>query len=171
MLRTSKLVPLLIIFILLAACGGNQTTEPYVFKFEETESPTSIPELDESPPPATKTSPVAEQIPEIDSSIDEVISGLEGLLIDEFFDASFTQLLLREPELLTELNLSAQFGLRNDQLNDISDAYLKETQRLEAAILSQLLTYDRQTLTPEEQLSYDIYLWTLEDMVQGHKYM
>jgi len=171
MLRTSKLVPLLIIFILLAACGGNQTTEPYVFKFEETESPTSIPELDESPPPATKTSPVAEQILEIDSSIDEVISGLEGLPIDEFFDASFTQLLLREPELLTELNLSAQFGMQNDQLNDISDAYLKETQRLEAAILSQLLTYDRQTLTPEEQLSYDIYLWTLEDMVQGHKFM
>jgi uncharacterized protein (DUF885 family) len=175
MLLTSRpvkfIVPLLIIFFLLTACGGNQTPEPYVFKFEETETPTSQPVQSEDPPPPTNTPLVPEGVPETVSSIDEVIASLEGLPIDEFFEASHSQLLLRKPELLTELNLSAQFGLRNDQLNNISDAYLRETQHLEAAILSQLLTYDRQNLTPEQQLSYDIYLWTLEDLVQGHQFM
>ena len=171
MLRTSKLVPLLIIFILLAACGGSQTPEPYVFKFEETEAPTSQPTRVKSTASPTDKPAEPEKVPGTDSSIEDVIAGLEGLPIDEFFDASYAQLLLREPELLTELNLSAEFGLHNDQLNNLSDAYLQDTQRLEAAILSQLLTYDRQTLTPEEQLSYDIYLWTLEDMVQGHEFM
>ena len=172
MSHTSKLlrfiVPLLIVFTLLSACGGNQTPEPYVFKFEETETPTSPPVKVFTP---TKPPPLTEATSEPDSSIDEIITGLEGLPIDEFFDASFTQLLLREPELLTELNMSAQFGLRNDQLNNISDAYLRDTQRLEAAILEQLRAYDRQNLSPEDQLSYDIYLWTLEDMVQGHEFM
>ena len=174
MMFTSKLsrhiVPLLFICFLVAACGGSQTPEPYVFKFEETETPTTQPALLEIAPPPTEALPVSEPITKKGSSMDEIIADLEGLPIDQFFDASFTQLLLREPELLTELNLSAQFGLRNDQLNDLSDAYLRETQRLEAAILSQLLTYDRQSLTPEQQMSYDIYLWTLEDMVQGHEF-
>lgn len=175
MLFTSKLakniVPLLIIFILLAACGGNQTAEPYVFKFEETEAPTTQVILTESSPAPTEEQAPPELAPATYSSIDEIIANLEGIPIEEFFDASFTQLLLRNPELLTELNLSAQFGLRNDQLNNLSDAYLRDTQRLEAAILAQLLTYDRQSLTPDQQLSYDIYLYTLEDKVQGHEFM
>ena len=45
MRHLSKLAPLLIVFILLAACGGNQTPEPYIFKFEETDSPTTQPDL------------------------------------------------------------------------------------------------------------------------------
>ena len=137
MLFTSKLakniVPLLIIFILLAACGGNQTAEPYVFKFEETEAPTAQVIVTESVPTPTEEQALPEPAPVTDSSIDEIISNLEGIPIEEFFDASYTQLLLRNPELLTELNLSAQFGLRNDQLNNLSDAYLRDTQRLEAA--------------------------------------
>jgi len=175
MSHTSKLakliVPLLIIFILLAACGGNQTAEPYVFKFEETEAPTAQVILTENVPSPTEEQRLPEPAPVTDSSINETIANLEGIPIEDFFDASFTQLLLRSPELLTELNLSAQFGLRNDQLNDLSDAYLRDTQRLEAAILAQLLTYDRQSLTPDQQLSYDIYLYTLEDKVQGHEFM
>ena len=135
MMFTSKLfrhvVPLLFICFLLAACGGSQTPEPYIFKFEETETPTAQPVLSESVSPPTEATTIPEPITETSSSMDEIIADLEGLPIDQFFDASFTQLLLREPELLTELNLSAQFGLRNDQLNNLSDAYLRETQRLQ----------------------------------------
>ena len=165
------LAPVLVLFFLLAACGGNKTPEPYVFKFEEPETPTPLPTPTEKTLPATKTPFVSQELITDTSSIDEAISSLEGLPIGEFFEASYSQLLLREPELLTELNLSAEFGLRNDQLNNLSDAYLRETQRLEAAIFSQLLTYDRQSLSPEDQLSYDIYRWMLEDMVQGHAFM
>ena len=175
MAQSSKLIkllaPVLVLFFLLAACGGNKTPEPYVFKFEEPETPTPLPTPTEKTLPATKTPFVSQELITDTSSLDEAISSLEDLPIGEFFEASYSQLLLREPELLTELNLSAEYGLRNDQLNNLSDAYLRETQRLEAAIFSQLLTYDRQSLSPEDQLSYDIYRWMLEDMVQGHAFM
>jgi uncharacterized protein (DUF885 family) len=175
MLQTTKvakyIVLTLITLILLTACGGTPTPEPYIFQFEDIETPTAVLVKTEDLPAATSTPSTPVEESDQESSIDEVIAELEGIPIEEFFDASYTQLLLRKPELLTELNLSAQFGLRNDQLNNISDAYLKDTQRLEAAILSQLLAYDRRSLTPDQQLSYDIYKWTLEDLVDGHAFM
>jgi len=105
------------------------------------------------------------------SSVDGIIADLEGLPIDEFFDESYKQLLLRYPERLTELGISEWFGLRNDQLNDISDKYVRETQQLEAAILDLLQTYDRSELLYEQQISYDVYEWYLDDLVRGHEFM
>lgn len=164
-------VSLLLILTFTAACGGSPTREPIVFEFAKTETAIAHPTIEEIEPTPTAVPPTPQPVLEPSSTIDGLIADLEGLPIDQFFDASYTQLLLRNPELLTELNLSAQFGLRNDQLNNLSDAYLRDTQRLESGILSLLLTYDRQSLTPEQQLSYDIYLWTLEDKVQGHEFM
>jgi len=106
-----------------------------------------------------------------ESLIDSVVADLEGLTIDEFFDESYKQLLLRYPERLTELGISEWFGLRNDQLNNLSDEYIRETQQLEAAILDLLRTYDRSTLTYEQQISYDVYEWFLNDLVRGHEFM
>ncbi len=106
-----------------------------------------------------------------ESLVDDIVANLEGLPIDEFFDESYKQLLLRYPERLTELGISEWFGLRNDQLNNLSDEYVRETQQLEAAILELLQTYDRSTLTPEQQISYDVYEWYLRDLVAGHEFM
>jgi uncharacterized protein (DUF885 family) len=107
----------------------------------------------------------------LETTIDSILADLEGLSIDQFFDASYKQLLLREPETLTYAHLSQEFGLRDDQVNNISDAYLRQTQDLEAAILELLRTYDREQLTPEQQLSYDIYEWDLDNRVRGHQFM
>jgi len=104
-------------------------------------------------------------------SVDDIVENLTGLSIDAFFDESYKQLLLRYPELLTALGISDWFGLRNDQLNNLSDEYVRETQQLEAALLELLREYDRSQLTKEQQISYDVYEWYLDDVVRGHEFM
>ncbi len=101
----------------------------------------------------------------------EILLRLENLPISEFFDQSFQYLLLRSPETLTELGLSANFGLRDHHLDDLSDAFRRETQALEAGILQMLQTYDRESLSAQEQISYDVYRWYLENQVRGHEFM
>jgi uncharacterized protein (DUF885 family) len=104
-------------------------------------------------------------------SINEVIAGLEGLPFDQFIDESSLQHLLRYPEAVTELGLADTLGLRNDKLNDLSDGYVRETQQLEVAILELLRGYDLSALTPEQQITYDVYEWYLDDLVRGHEFM
>jgi uncharacterized protein (DUF885 family) len=104
-------------------------------------------------------------------SVEDIIKDLKGLPIDEFFDKSFNQLLLRDPQGITQLGLSKVFGLRNDQLTNMSDTYIKETQALEAGILELLRGYDPSELTKEQQISYDVYEWYLDDLVRGHQFM
>lgn len=104
-------------------------------------------------------------------SIDGGIAELKGLEFDVFLEASYTQLLLRDPELVTELGVAEDLGVGNDRLTDISDAYVRETQQLEVATLDLLNQYDRAALTPEQQLSAEIYAWYLSDRVAGHEFM
>lgn len=104
-------------------------------------------------------------------SVDEIVAQLEGLDFDAFLEASYTQLLLRDPELVTELGLAEKLGVGNDRLTDISDDYVRETQQLEVAILDLLNQYDHVVLTPDQQLSAEIYGWYLNDRIEGHRFM
>ncbi len=104
-------------------------------------------------------------------SVPDVAAGLQGLDLDTFFEESYNRLLLRDPELVTIRGLGAKFGVGNDQLTDISDSYIRETHQLETAILDLLKTYDRTGMTPEQQLSVDVYAWYLDDRVRGHEFM
>lgn len=162
---------ILLICSLLTACSILDPTGESILEVTETSPAKISPTKTKSIPKPTVTPPVSVPAEDTQSSIEEVIADLQGLPIDQFFDESFKQLLLRDPELLTELNLSEQFGLRNDQLNNLSDAFVRDTQHLEAAILELLRSYDRETLTPDQQLSYDIYEWTLDDLIRGHEFM
>jgi uncharacterized protein (DUF885 family) len=105
------------------------------------------------------------------SSVDDIVAQLKGLPIDEFFEESYKQLQLRDPDTLFINGLADEYGIPNDQFTDMSDSYIRETQELESAILDLLQGYDRSTLSPEQQLSYDIYEWYLDDLVQGHEFM
>jgi uncharacterized protein (DUF885 family) len=118
---------------------------------------------------APTTPPAAPQEPT--TELPSVTEDLQGLDIDTFFEESYIRIGLRYPENITALGLSATFGIRDDRLNDMSDAFIRETQDLENAILALLETYDRDALTPEQQLSYDVYTWYLEDRVHGHEFM
>ena len=128
-------------------------------------------EVDESEAAAVTPDTAVAAIPAEYPAIAEIAAELEGLSIDEFFEATYRQLLLRTPELLTETGLSDAFGVGDDRLTPISDSYIRETQMLERVILDMLRAYDRAALTPEQQLSYDIYEYYLDDAVQGHQFM
>ena len=161
----------LVFSLIIAACGISGPTEQP--SPAETQAPqvTATQIIEENIDTPTSPPEVSSETAPPQSSITEIITSLEDLPIDQFFDESFKLLLLRSPETLTYAHLSEQFGVRDDQLNDLSDAYIRQTQQLEVAILDLLRTYDREQLTPDQQLSYDIYEWDLDNRIRGHQFM
>ena len=127
--------------------------------------------LDRAELPPKGYSPKKASVVEVGFDIPEILSGLEGLSIDDFFDASFKNLMLRNPEWVTTEGLDEAFGTSGDQLTNISDEYIRETQKLQSGILDLLRTYDREALTPEQQISYDVYEWYLEDLIRQREFM
>jgi len=98
-------------------------------------------------------------------------SRFEGLLLSEFFEESFRTLMLRSPEAVLTNGLTRIYGVSEARLNDISIDFQQETYLLMAEILEVLQSYDRATLAPDEQVSYDIYRWYLEDQLAGQAFM
>ncbi len=127
----------------------------------------------ESPPNESLSSPTGSSESATVEAPDspESIPALEGLSIDEFFDESFKMIMLRDPQWVTSEGLDEYFGSPGDQLTDMSDAYIRETQALQRTILEMLQTYDRAVLTPEQQISYDVYEWYLGDLIRQHEFM
>ena len=99
----------------------------------------------------TEVAPTATSTPEMACETVETQRLLaEGLPIDDFFDRSSELILLRRPQRITELGIEERFGLRNDRLDNLSDAYLHGTYDLKQAILERLQQFDRISLTPEQ---------------------
>ena len=103
-------------------------------------------------------------------AIEDVEAAFTELPFNEFLDASYEQLLRRSPETVTALGIGDQLGMGNGQLDNLSDAYLRQTRDLETKILETLETYDRHDLAPDEQISYDVYEWYLDRQVRGHEF-
>lgn len=153
--------------ILAAACTATPApvTPPATSLMPTTAAPS------QTVPPSTATPSPTAVTPAPQSAVAPILAQLSGLGIDQFFEESYRQWLLRDPESLTELGLATLYKAPNDQLTDISESYIRDTQALESGILELLQTYDRNKLTPEQQLSADIYTWMLEDRVRGHEFM
>jgi uncharacterized protein (DUF885 family) len=129
--------------------------------------PTSIPTI----PILTATlTPQATSTPGL-PGVEEIVDSLAGLPIAIFFEESYRQLLLRDPDVLFVKGLADKYTVPNDRFSDLSIAYQQDTARLETAIFELLHAYDYNTLSGDEQLSYDIYSWYLEDRLQGHQFM
>lgn len=86
--------------------------------------------------------------------------------IDEFFDSSWLELMLRDPEWVLAEGLGEEYGLQGAELTNISAEYQRETQSLIRSILDELQTYQRDTLSPEDQISYDVFEWYLQDLLR-----
>ena len=93
------------------------------------------------------------------------------LPIDQFFEESFRALTLRSPETILTYGLTKSFGITEARLDDISDAYRRQTYQMMEEILNTLEGYNRDTLKPEDQISYDVYQWYLEDQLSGQTFM
>ncbi len=94
------------------------------------------------------------------------------LRIDWFFERVFLVYVLDDPQLLTQLGLVEQFGLRghNAKLTDASEARARAlAQRIERD-LATLRSYRREDLTPQQQLSYDILEDFLAVQVEGERW-
>ena len=107
----------------------------------------------------------------VDGDIQDILDDLQGLPFDEFIDASYVQILLRSPEMVTSLGLSQSFGIRDDQLDNICYSFVDQTYELMAGIRQILLTYARDGLSYEQQISYDSYSWILAGWAVEHDYM
>ena len=170
-LKASLLVS--ICLIVLVGCGITEPTSSSPTKLPASEddltsSPTSEPSPEPSGIPPAET-PTAQPEPD-EPSIPEILSLLDGLSINDFFEESYRQLQLRDPDQLFLDGLADEYGLPNDRFTNLSDDYLRDTEQLEAGILDILRTYDRKTLSADERLSYDIYEWYLDDLVRGHQF-
>ena len=160
MIKQFRLCSVLVIFcILVGACGVQNTTtaQPAV----EIIPPSQAPQNTASAPVVIVAQP----------SLGELLVGLEGLEFDAFVEESYRRLLSRNPETVLVLGLSQAYGTPTDQLTNISDEYIHQTQSLESDALTLLQQYDRSILTAEQQLTYDIYSWYLDDRVKGHEFM
>ena len=96
--------------------------------------------------------------------------GIEGLAFREFLEQSYSLLAIRDPQALTSARIAESFGLGNNQLNDLSDGFIQETQALETAILQELRKFERESLSAAERVSYDSYEWYLDQQARGHEF-
>jgi uncharacterized protein (DUF885 family) len=154
--KTCKIIVMIVVLItLISGCELPKQTVTI---------PTPTIYLSHTPIPAQ---PTATKLP-LQS---DLATDLMGLDFDSFIEMSYQRLLSRDPELVLELGLSRVYKTPTDQLTDISDAYIRQTQALEADILDLLHTFDHSSLSTDQQLTYDIYSWYLSDRVEGHAFM
>ncbi len=119
---------------------------------------------------------VAEPLKNVDQfswsppTLAQVAAALEGLNFDQFVDTSYEQYLLRFPQVLTHYGMARQLGVRNDRLDDYSEKYLAETRAIESIIYQQLQMFDRDSLSADQQLSYDVCCWYWDDLVRNHEF-
>ena len=151
--------------VLMTGCDNGEPAPTAVTQTSPDSIATSMP-LHEPSVQIPEMEPTSRPLPD-QQIVNEVLISRENLPIDAFFEESFKQLGLREPDQMFMEDLGDAFGLPNDQFTNISDAYIRETQRLQSGILDLLHTYDLSELSTSEKRSFEAYEWFLEGAVQG----
>lgn len=93
---------------------------------------------------------------------------LTGLPINDFFEAGYNELLKINPEYIIELGLQEYFPT-DELLTDISPEAEAERAALQQELLDILHTYDYESLTPSEQISYQVMEWDMETSLQAYE--
>lgn len=110
-----------------------------------------------APPPAPPPPP--------QSASERLETELQGLTLDEYYDVAYAALISRTPETIVWQALTDVFPLAGATLNDLSDAYQRETYAMHQVALDALAAFDRSALDADGQLSYDVFEWYLQDTV------
>lgn len=92
--------------------------------------------------------------------------------INHFFERSMFGFALTSPELMSQIRILEKAGIycHNKKLDNHSEAFLLKQEAQLRRNLKILHSYSREKLKPQQQLSYDILQWFLEDMVAGEKF-
>jgi uncharacterized protein (DUF885 family) len=96
---------------------------------------------------------------------------LQGLSLDDFFAESYGALITRSPETVVWLALTGTFPLETVGLDNVSDAYRRETYAMYQVVFDALQTYDRTSLDAASQLNVDVYEWYLQDVMESLPYI
>jgi uncharacterized protein (DUF885 family) len=93
--------------------------------------------------------------------------------INHFYERIFIEYAMEDPEILSQLRILEGMGINfhNDDLTDISDARFQRVKKKLNDNYNTLLDYDREKLSTEQQLSYDILKWFLDDAVRREQFM
>ncbi len=155
----------LLLLPILEACERLEIATPTITPSQTaTMVPTATPLKPTSTSTATATlAPTETPVP--------LTAGLENLDIDAFLDESVKRLFLRDPEMVTINGMATLLGVRNDQLTNVSDNYIRQTQRLQAGILDLLKKYSKTSFTPNQAVNAAVYEWYLDDIVRGFPFM
>lgn len=166
MFRLSRIITFTLLLILLTACQQSPEAIPTLTPTQAPSIPTEtiLPSPTEAPASVQPTATI------VSTQIESSTGHLSGLSFDDFIVESFDMLLLRNPELVTEMGLTSHYGLSEDRLTDHSDAYIQETYQIARGIFDQLESYPRDTLTSDQQVTYDAYHWYLSDFIQGEEF-
>ena len=111
----------------------------------------------QQPPPPPVSTPAADQL----------AADLQGLSLDEFYRVSIEALVRRSPETMIWRSLDDVYPLATATLDNLSDAYQRDTYAMYQVALDALRSYDRSLLAADGQLDYDIYEWYLQDVADG----
>jgi uncharacterized protein (DUF885 family) len=155
---------LVLILLLLSGCGTPRPTEQ-----PEAQPSVTTPVVSGTQP--IEATPIMSEEPNTQSPGGALAAKLDGLSLDEFFEVSWRELSLRNPEGVLADGVADIYGLEGAELTDISDAYVRETQQMYVTILDMLHEYNRDRLTPEQRISYDVYEWYLDDRVRQQEFM
>jgi uncharacterized protein (DUF885 family) len=101
---------------------------------------------------------------------EDLALALEGLALDDFFEESFKALMLRDPDWVISLALTNVFPIQGVELTNISDDFVRDTDEMFVVILDKLLTYDRDSLSANDKISYDVYRWYLQDRIDWEQF-
>jgi uncharacterized protein (DUF885 family) len=95
------------------------------------------------------------------------------LAIGIFFERAFIQFLLEDPEAVSSLGVFEQLGYKgfDGMLTDVSPAHEQKLAKMARDDLATLHGYDRSSLSPSHQLSYDVLEWFLQDLVEGQRWL
>ncbi|MDJ0711297.1 MAG: DUF885 domain-containing protein [Woeseiaceae bacterium] len=96
---------------------------------------------------------------------EQLAQDLAGLSLDDYYETSYGALLSRSPESVIWLALTGVYPLDDVGLDDLSDAYRRDTYAMYEVALSALRSYDTTGLSPEQRVTYDFYEWYLQDVV------
>jgi uncharacterized protein (DUF885 family) len=90
-----------------------------------------------------------------------------------FFERAFLQFMLEDPEAVSSLGVFEQLGYRgfDGKLTDVSPAHEQKLAQMARDDLQTLHGYDRASLSPSNQLSYDVLEWFLQDLVEGQRWL
>lgn len=161
-MKTSKIKLLLLplaITLTLISCGGGGGNDPEVNVTPPVVTPpdTTTPSLPDV---------AAYQLADTATVLAEATAQLENLSIDEFFQQSFLITSQRDIEAQIGDGLFDGLDANSIELNNISDEYAEQSSALYEKILELLNSYDRNALTQNQQISFDVYKADLEAKIE-----